>query len=276
MVQSRLSQPKNAQPDLFSSLTSGNGLHVQEDKMMEPEEIWQEASFFISAGADTTSTAICALLFYISRHHDIYTKLAQEIRSTFKNKADITGGPKLAKCYYLRACIDEALRMSPPVGGTLWRQSAATKEPLIIDSQSVPLGTQVGVNIFSLHHNEDCFPEPFSYKPERWLPSETSEAQRKRMNTAFVPFSIGARSCAGKAMAYLETSLVIIKILHYFDFERAPGGLGELGVRKIQLPNSFRVVEDFDTYDVISASHNGPCLVFQPRHETIHELKLDE
>ncbi|KFA70923.1 hypothetical protein S40288_10183 [Stachybotrys chartarum IBT 40288] len=151
--------------DLFSSLTKDN---MKEEEKADAEEIWQEASFFISAGADTTSAAMSALSFYVSCHQNIYNTLAQEIRSTFASSAEIAGGPKLASCQYLRACIDEAIRMSPPVGGTLWRQPA-TKHGMLIDGHAVPYGTQVGANIFALYHNEDYFPEAFSYKPERWL-----------------------------------------------------------------------------------------------------------
>ena len=93
----------------------------------------------------------------------------------------------------------------------------------------MPPGTQVGVNIYTLHHNETYFPEPYKFTPERWLPSETPEAQRKAMHEAFTPFSIGYRGCAGKSMAYLETSLVIAKTLWYFDFKLAPGDLARVG-----------------------------------------------
>ncbi|KAI1737805.1 hypothetical protein F4680DRAFT_427939 [Xylaria scruposa] len=58
---------------------------------------------------------------------------------------------------YLRACIDESLRMSPPIPGTLWREQAADdtdSRPLVINGHVIPKGTYVGVNTYAIHHNE--------------------------------------------------------------------------------------------------------------------------
>lgn len=65
-------------------------------------------------GGETISTALSALVFYLSRNPGAYKRLADEIRSTLSSTADIRGGPRLAGCKYLRACIDEVLRMFPP------------------------------------------------------------------------------------------------------------------------------------------------------------------
>jgi cytochrome P450 len=97
-----------------------------------------------------------ATLFYLARNPSCYQKLAQEIRSMFDN-ADEICGTAIPNCQYLRACIDEAMRMSPPVPGTLWRQLAPEEEaagPLIVDGHVIPNGAKLGVNIYSLHHNE--------------------------------------------------------------------------------------------------------------------------
>lgn len=97
-----------------------------------------------------------ATLFYLARNPSCYQELAREIRSEFNN-ADEICGTAVSNCHYLRACIDEALRMSPPAPGTLWRHLAPEEEaagPFIVDGHVIPNGTKVGVNIYSLHHNE--------------------------------------------------------------------------------------------------------------------------
>lgn len=124
---------------------------------------------------------------------------------------------------YLRAFIDEALRLSPPVPGILWRDISPeyqrNNQPFLVDGHVIPRGTAFGINVYSLHHNEDYFPDSFSFKPERWL--DSSPDTKKIMREAFNPFSMGPRGCAGKSMAYLEASLVLAKTLWYFDFEVA-------------------------------------------------------
>lgn len=218
------------------------------------------------------------MFFYLAHNRDYYERLAAEIRTTFASSSEIRSGPQLSNCHYLRACIDETLRIAPPVPGTLWRELASdeTHTPLIIDGHVVPPGTQVGVNIYALQHNEKYFPDPYRFRPERWLPSETPESQRQLMHEAFTPFSIGYRGCAGKAMAYLETSLVIAKTLWYFDFKLAPGKLGKVGGGTPGRTDGRGRPEEYQLYDVIAGEHDGPYLVFSPRGNACDDLKFDE
>ncbi|KAI3390366.1 hypothetical protein diail_9940 [Diaporthe ilicicola] len=261
MIRTRLSEDKHARHDLYSVVadhldnTTADGITTS--------QLWSEALFFFPAGGETTSTALSALFFYLSRNPEIYKKLAKEVRSTFSSDADIRGGSKLAGCRYLRACIDEALRMSPPVSGTPWRELYLNEQdrPLIIDGHVVPPGTQVGVCFYSLHHNEKYFADPFTYRPERWLVDD--EAQLRLMNSAFCAFSVGPRGCAGKAMAYLEASLVVAKTIWAFDFRPAPGGKSGGGAPHKR--EGRRREDEFQLYDIFAAMHVGPELLFTPR-----------
>lgn len=40
---------------------------------------------------------------------------------------------------------------------------------LIVDGHIIPRGTLVGVNPYAVMHNEEYYPEPFVFWPERWL-----------------------------------------------------------------------------------------------------------
>jgi cytochrome P450 len=205
-----------------------------------------------------------ATLFYLSRNPEQYSKVAKEIRSAFNSGKDIQGGPQLAGCRYLRACIDEAMRMSPPVPGTLWRQQVDNDtQPLVIDGHVIPKGTLFGVSAYAIHHNEAIFPDSFSYKPERWLETPTVSDQL----AGFAAFSVGARGCAGKPMAYTESTLVLARTLWYFDFEAAPGELGQVGAGKVGDITGRGRRDEFQLEDIFTARHDGPYLVFHPRGE---------
>jgi cytochrome P450 len=215
---------------------------------------------------ETVASTLAATFFYLSRNQQCYEKLATEIRSTFGSGAEICAGSRLSGCRYLRACIDEALRMSPPVPSTLWREAVpdGQSEPLVIDGHVIPPGTQVGVNIYSLHHNERYFPEPFKFLPDRWLDGKETMLAT---HDALAPFSIGSRGCAGKAMAYLETSLVLAKTLWYFDFET------ELHKKESEKASGFTYrAGEFPIYDLFAANHDGPRLAFRPRGSYCKEL----
>ncbi|KAI1748764.1 cytochrome P450 [Xylaria castorea] len=273
MIKTRLSEDKNARHDLFSIVSNASS----EGEDIRVSDIWTEAMSFFPAGAFSTSAGICAMFFYLSHNPRCYERLAEEIRTTFMNDLEIRSGPKLSNCHYLRACIDETLRIAPPVPGTLWRELASDQKhnPLIIDGHVVPPETQVGVNIYALHHNENYFPDPYAFKPERWLASETPESQKNLMHEAFTPFSIGYRGCAGKAMAYLETSLVFARTLWYFNFKLAPGQLGRVGSGTPGRTDGRGRPDEYQLYDVIAGQHDGPYLVFAPRDKVCADLQVD-
>ncbi|CAJ2502463.1 Uu.00g098570.m01.CDS01 [Anthostomella pinea] len=268
MLRSRIAGRDNKQDLLYLT----DRLSVSEDDEVLLREMESEAVFFLSAGSDTISTTLCAVFFYLSRNPECYRKLTHEIHSTFNSESDIRNGPQLTNCHYMRACIDEALRMSPPLPGTLWREEAFeyrnAAEPFMVDGHIVPRGTQIGVNAYAMHHNEEYFPDSFTYKPERWLP-DSPEAARNNRN-AFAAFSTGSRGCVGKAMAYLEASLVVAKTLWYFDFEQASDTAETVGgPTPWERENGERGTEEFELRDMFVADHDGPHLVFRPRQTNI-------
>ncbi|KAH9887451.1 cytochrome P450 [Xylariomycetidae sp. FL2044] len=268
MIRSRVSQDQDAQRDLYSF--AAGQLEVDLDDLRH-SELWAEAIFFIIAGGSTSATAMTALFFYLSRYPECCRLLREEIRSEFDSGSNITA-LRVGKCEYLRACINETLRMSPPSVGTLWRQvpeSDTDDTPFVVDGHVIPKGTLVGVNHYCLHHNEAYFPDPFIFKPERWLGAREgghgTDPSTSDTMPGFAPFSLGARGCAGKAMAYQEVGLVVAKTMYYFDFQTAPGYLGLTGARP-ERPHEFQLFDNF------TASHNGPVLEFTPRPGAQEEL----
>lgn len=67
-----------------------------------------------------------------------------------------------------------------------------------------PPGTQIGVQIYTLHINPKVFPDPFAFKPERWLDSPTPEMQRD-----WIPFGLGQRQCIARNLATQELFLAV-------------------------------------------------------------------
>lgn len=225
------------------------------------------------------ATGISAAFFYLARNPECYRKVAHEIRSTFGSAADIKTGSQLPACIYLRACIDESMRMSPPISTTLWRQKdPKIHQPLVIDGHVIPDGTLIGVNAYALHHNEKYFPQPFTFRPERWLEKGENEEARKLARGSFAAFSTGPRGCAGKPLAYLEFSLVLAKTLWYFDFESAPGRLGDIGGGSPGATNGRDRPDEYQVDDIFTARHDGPYLVFQTRDDVslAQDLSLEQ
>ncbi|KAF7884387.1 uncharacterized protein EAF02_004723 [Botrytis sinoallii] len=272
IIQKRVALPQDAKHDFYSIAGGEVGEGIES---LGRSELWAEAVFFIPAGGTTLSAALSSLFFYLSRHPTAYTLLATEIRDTFSSGLDIKSGAQLSSCKYLRACIDETLRMSPPFLATFWREPYSDHtEPFVVDGHVIPRSTMVGVNPYCVMHNEEYFPEPFAFRPERWLTSEEGgfrtpkeEQNLASMRAAFAPFALGDTGCLGKAMAYHETCLAIAKTLWYFDFEKASGEAGKLGEGQPGNMNGRDRVDEYQLLDLAVADHDGPNLVFAPREE---------
>jgi cytochrome P450 len=143
------------------------------------------------AGSETTANALSGLFARLLYNPDKYKKLAEEIRSTFQSEDQIKYEPLLAMPY-LNACIEEGLRIHPPVPTGLLR--TVPKGGDTIDGYWVPEGTSVAVGGWAASHNPKNFVDPDSFIPERWLGDPLPGDNRKGMQ----PFSLGPRGCIGK------------------------------------------------------------------------------
>lgn len=173
----------------------------------------------IIAGAETTASSLSSIVFHLLNNPDTLAKLTLEIRTKFSSTGDIKIGTALDDCEYLGACINEGLRLSPPVGGCLQRQVPAGG--LVIDGQHIPGGTDVGVSHHVVMRNELYFAEPLSFQPERWLSSPNKSSTATEMRTAFCPFSLGPTGCIGKAWGLIELKLTLAHLVWNYDLELA-------------------------------------------------------
>ena len=69
-------------------------------------------------------------------------------------------------------------------------------------STAIPADTAVAISILLLHHREDVYPDPFAFRPERWL-------GRKPGTYEWIPFGGGTRRCLGAALAMAEQRVVL-------------------------------------------------------------------
>ncbi|RYP07924.1 hypothetical protein DL764_002195 [Monosporascus ibericus] len=241
-------------------------------------ELWGESNLLIIAGSDTTSTAMAATLFYLARHPAALEKASGEIRGKFSDVEEISQGATLNSCTYLRACIDEAMRMSPSVGGIAPREvlpGGAT-----IDGEFVPEGVVVGTPHYTIHHNAAYYPRPFAYIPERWiagsLGKEASSGYKEGdsavvteqdvalAQSAFCPFSIGPRGCIGKGLAYVEMMTTLARTLYLYDLRKAEGCVDPAEGHPAREWGRHRV-DEFQLIDQFTSLKDGPMVEFRRR-----------
>ncbi|KAH8430180.1 cytochrome P450 [Aspergillus melleus] len=195
--------------------------HNEPEKGMTHSEIVQNGRLLIAAGSETTASALSGLTFYLTRTPHAYSRLTKEIRSAFRSEDEI-GIRSTARLHYLNACLEEGLRVYPPVAETPPRISPGDT----IAGHYIPAGTIISVYQWAAYHSEENFCEPDSFNPERWLPQDHPYYD-DRFSTdnkaAFKPFSTGSRDCIGKNLAYAEMRLIMSRLLLNFDLELVKG-----------------------------------------------------
>jgi cytochrome P450 len=227
---------------------------------------------------------MAATIFYLVRNPKALQKASDEVHTKFSNVEEITQGAQLSACTYLRACIDEAMRMSPSVGGIAPRE--VLPGGITIDGTHVPAGVVVGTPHYTIHHNGAYYPEPFAYVPERWIVgaqssslssssspfyvktsggavSTISEGDVALAQSAFCPFSIGPRGCIGKGLAYIELTTTLARLLFLYDMRRVAGPDPSEGRPDRewgrQRPGEYQLIDQF------TSLKDGPMVEFRRR-----------
>ena len=226
------------------------------------DELYAEAHMFIIAGSDTTAAVLSALFFYLARNPRAYSRLTAELRAKFHSANDIRWGPALNSCSYFRACLNEAMRMSPPGPSEFPRE--VLPGGCTVDGFFCPEGTILGVSYWALNRNEKYFPDCNKYRPERWIVNEkdgfTAE-QVASAQSAFFPFSAGPYACLGKNLAWRELTIAAGRLLYRMDM-RLPPGI-DVGGGSPGLGWGREDKDQFLLRDAYVALRNGPLLQFK-------------
>lgn len=227
-------------------------------------ELLGESNLIIIAGSDTTSTALASSFFYLTHNPETLKELSKEILSTFSDIEEICHGPLLNSCLYLRAVVDEAMRLSPPVGGMIPR--SVLPGGIDIDGLHIPEGVDVGVAAYPLQHNGEYHPEPSRFVPERWIPDSMPGITQDSVsvtNSAFAPFSIGSRACIGKPLAYGEVMMALARVVYLYDFRLAPGTTAGEGNPELGWGRENKEV--YQLKDAFTSFKDGPYVQFRER-----------
>ena len=178
---------------------------------LEFGEIAAEISIMMNAGSDTTAIAMNNTMFMLLRNPRCLNLLRQELNDTLDADEYIAPYDKIKHLPYLRACIDEAMRIYPPTTFALPRRTPADGAPILGDF--IPGNTSVSMSAWVAHRDENIFPEPEIFRPERWL-----EEGGKELQSYFITFSTGARGCIGRNISYLEQMVALASLLHNYEF----------------------------------------------------------
>jgi cytochrome P450 len=168
----------------------------EDSEALSDKELRDELLTLVLAGHETTANQLAWTWERLIRTPAAHNALRDAVRSEDDAAEQI------------EATIVEAMR-SRPVIPIIGRR---VKVPWRLGPYAVPAETPVTMSILLVHHREDLYPEPFEFRPERWL-------GRKPGTYEWIPFGGGIRRCLGAALAMAEQRVVLATMARRLDLE---------------------------------------------------------
>jgi cytochrome P450 len=179
--------------DILSMLLSAR---TEEQEPLSDGEVRDELLTLVLAGFETTANSLAWTWERLLRTPDAHERLLDAVRTG--ERAD----------EHVEAAITEGMRCRPvvPIVG---RRVAV---PWRLGRYVLAAGSAISVSILLLHHREDLYPDPFAFRPERWL-------ARKPGAYEWIPFGGGTRRCLGATLAMAEQRVVLSAMARRLDLE---------------------------------------------------------
>lgn len=197
--------------DLLSMLLSA----CAEDtgRGMSDEQLRDEVMTIFVAGHETTANAMAWLLYLVSQHPEVETKLIEDI-DTHWAPAGLSFDNIMAFSY-VRQVIEESLRVYP----TIWSIGRRCTEADELGGYGIPVGMNVVVPIFHFHWNPRFWVNPEKFDPSRFAPDRRPASD----TMTYFPFGAGPRSCIGNHFALQELMIMTALFFRRFRFRLEPG-----------------------------------------------------
>jgi cytochrome P450 len=169
---------------------------TEDGDQLTDHELRDELLTLVLAGFETTANSLAWTWERLVRTPVAYERLRDAVRSDTQAAEQI------------EATIIEGMR-SRPVIPIIGRRVTV---PWRLGDYVVPAGMGVSISILLVHHREDLYPEPFAFRPERWLDHSPGTYE-------WLPFGGGTRRCLGAALAMAEQRVVLEAMVRRLDLE---------------------------------------------------------
>lgn len=212
-VQERFGSKPIVRQDMLNSFIN-RGLTQAE---LESETLTQ-----ITAGSDSTASALRIGLHFISTSPPVLERLLAELNAGIaagKVSRPVIKDSEARQLPYLQACIKEGLRIHPPVSGLMAKRVPDGGARIEVDGveKFAPGGTQIGWNSWGMMHDPEIFGVDCEiFRPERWLPRDSSEKEQARVlrmtETVTLNFGSGRFGCLGRGVATMELNKAVAEV----------------------------------------------------------------
>jgi cytochrome P450 len=209
---------------------------TEDGEALSDREVRDELLTLILAGFETTANSLAWSWERLVRHPEAY----EGLRAGVREDDDAEG--------HIERVILETMRSRPVVPAVGRR----VQSPWRLGDYGVPAGAPVTVSILLVHHREDVYPQPFAYRPDRWVGNkqpddpgddQQGEAGRRAVikqpddpgddrkgeagrravikpgTYEWIPFGGGTRRCLGAALAMAEQRVVLRAMARRLDLQ---------------------------------------------------------
>ena len=184
----------------------------QSGERFDTEEMVDQVAIFFLAGHETSASALGWALYLLALYPNWQDKVAAEVEAAFGG-----GAPEfshMSKLSQTRDVFRETLRLYPPVP-MMVREARC---PETFRGRDIAAGSQIVLSPWHLHRHERIWDAPDAFDPGRY----GTEAGRKCLREAFIPFSAGQRVCPGAGFAMIEGVLLLAMLVRSYRFEAVP------------------------------------------------------
>ncbi|MDC6350165.1 cytochrome P450 [Zeaxanthinibacter sp. PT1] len=174
----------------------------EDGSAMSREQLIDEVLILFTAGHETTANALSFVLFLLASNPAKQEKLYREVKVI--DWKDNDSLELLGKLPYTKQCIEEALRLYPPV----YVIDRVANEQDEVEGVRLQPNTLLLMSIYELHRSKEFWDRPGEFIPERFDPE-----QKLNYSAYYYPFGAGPRMCVGNNFAMYEMVIVLSMLL---------------------------------------------------------------
>ena len=177
---------------------------MKQDKVILTDDIiLAQSILFIMAGFDGTLSLLQFAMYELAVCPNVQEKLAHEIRKARNKLGGKFTYDSINELEYLDKVVNDPTRHDPTAPRL--ERLAVTDYKIPGSELIIPKETVVIFPTYAIHRDEEYYPDPEVFDPERF----SSEEKLKRHPMAFQPFGHGPRNCIGKRMIFYLDSIYL-------------------------------------------------------------------
>ncbi|MBA0612686.1 hypothetical protein Godav_013263 [Gossypium davidsonii] len=206
MIDSIIAKRRNGeviQQDFLESLiikhSKGTNTIDNEDNKLTDQQMKDNILTLLVAGHDTTTAALTWLVKFLGENPAVLEHLREEHLQIQANRKDGTNltWSEVNNMPYTNKVISETLRRATILP---WYSRKAAQD-FEIDGYNIKKGWSINLDVVSIHHDPETFPDPEKFDPSRF------DAPLKTFS--YLGFGSGPRMCPGMNLAKLEICIFI-------------------------------------------------------------------